>query len=29
MFEKLEKKDPEHFALLQYKKYKMAAGGVT
>jgi type IV secretion system protein VirD4 len=26
MFEKLEKKDPEHFAVLQYKKYKMAAG---
>jgi type IV secretion system protein VirD4 len=26
MFEKLEKKDPEHFAILQYKKYKMAAG---
>ena len=26
MFEKLEKKDPEHFAVLQYKKFKMAAG---
>ncbi|GHU86935.1 conjugal transfer protein TraG [Clostridia bacterium] len=26
MFEKLEKKDPEHFALLQYRKYKMSAG---
>jgi len=26
MFEKLEKKDPEHFAVLQYKKYKLAAG---
>jgi type IV secretion system protein VirD4 len=26
MFEKLEKDDPEHFAVLQYKKYKMAAG---
>ena len=29
MFEKLAKKDPEHFAVLQYTKYKMAAGGVT
>jgi type IV secretion system protein VirD4 len=29
MFEKLAKKDPEHFAVLQYAKYKMAAGGVT
>jgi len=26
MFEKLEKKDPEHFAVLQYRKYKMSAG---
>ena len=26
MFEKLAKKDPEHFAVLQYTKYKMAAG---
>ena len=26
MFENLEKRDPEHFAVLQYKKYKMAAG---
>ena len=26
MFEKLAKKDPEHFAVLQYAKYKMAAG---
>ena len=27
MFERLEeKKDPEHFAVKQYKKYKLAAG---
>jgi type IV secretion system protein VirD4 len=26
MFEHLEQKDPEHFALKQYKKYKLAAG---
>lgn len=26
MFEELEKKDPEHFAVRQYKKYKLAAG---
>jgi Type IV secretory pathway, VirD4 components len=26
LFEKLEEKDPEHFALKQYKKYKLAAG---
>ena len=26
MFETLEKKDPQHFALRQYKKYKLAAG---
>jgi type IV secretion system protein VirD4 len=26
MFERLAKKDPEHFAVLQYFKYKMAAG---
>ncbi len=26
MFERLAKKDPEHFAVLQYAKYKMAAG---
>ncbi len=26
MFEKLEEKDPEHFAVKQYKKYKLAAG---
>ncbi|AHM55955.1 TRAG family protein [Peptoclostridium acidaminophilum DSM 3953] len=26
MFEALEKKDPQHFAVRQYKKYKLAAG---
>jgi len=26
MFDRLEEKDPEHFAVLQYRKYKMAAG---
>nr|WP_202621092.1 type IV secretory system conjugative DNA transfer family protein [Pseudoflavonifractor sp. 524-17] len=26
MFERLENRDPEHFAVRQYKKYKMAAG---
>ncbi|MEG0154931.1 MAG: type IV secretory system conjugative DNA transfer family protein [Lachnospiraceae bacterium] len=26
MFEQLEKRDPEHFAVKQYKKYKLAAG---
>jgi len=26
MFEQLEQRDPEHFAVRQYKKYKMAAG---
>ncbi|MDL2252784.1 type IV secretory system conjugative DNA transfer family protein [Ruminococcaceae bacterium OttesenSCG-928-I18] len=26
LFDKLEEKDPEHFALKQYKKYKLAAG---
>jgi type IV secretion system protein VirD4 len=29
MFEKLAKKDPEHFAVLQYAKYKMAAGLIS
>jgi len=29
MFEKLAKKDPDHFAVLQYAKYKMAAGVVS
>ena len=28
MFEQLEKRDPEHFAVRQYKKYKLAAGVV-
>ena len=28
MFEQLEKRDPEHFAVRQYKKYKLAAGDV-
>jgi type IV secretion system protein VirD4 len=26
MFDRLEERDPEHFAVLQYRKYKMAAG---
>ena len=29
MFELLEAKDPEHFAVRQYKKYKLAAGKTT
>ena len=28
MFEALEKKKPNHFAVRQYKKYKLAAGDV-
>ena len=28
MFERLEQRDPEHFAVKQYKKYKLAAGVV-
>ncbi len=28
MFEELEERDPQHFAVRQYKKYKMAAGVV-
>ena len=28
MFKKLEKKDPEHFAVRQYRKFKMAAGKI-
>ena len=28
MFERLEEKDPEHFAVKQYKKYKLAAGAL-
>lgn len=26
MFDELEKKDPDHFAVRQYKKYKLSAG---
>jgi type IV secretion system protein VirD4 len=26
MFDRLEARDPEHFALKQYRKYKLAAG---
>mgnify|MGYP002517870973 FL=1 len=29
MFEELEKKKPNHFAVRQYKKYKLAAGVIT
>ncbi len=29
MFEALEQKDPEHFAVRQYRKYKLAAGVIT
>ena len=28
MFDELEQKDPNHFAVRQYKKYKLAAGDV-
>lgn len=28
LFEELEKEEPEHFAVRQYKKYKLAAGDV-
>ncbi len=28
MFDRLEKRNPEHFAVRQYKKYKMAAGDI-
>ena len=28
MFDALEKRDPQHFAVRQYKKYKMAAGDI-
>ena len=28
LFERLEEKDPEHFAVKQYKKYKLAAGDI-
>ena len=29
LFDALEQKDPDHFALRQYKKYKLAAGGAV
>lgn len=29
MFERLEQRDPEHFAVRQYRKYKLAAGDVS
>ena len=29
MFDKLEESDPDHFALRQYKKFKLAAGVAT
>lgn len=29
MFQELEERDPQHFAVRQYKKYKMAAGVVS
>ena len=29
MFEELEKKKPDHFAVRQYKKYKLAAGVIS
>ena len=29
MFDELEQKDPNHFAVRQYKKYKLAAGVIT
>jgi len=29
MFENLEKRNPKHFAVRQYKKYKLAAGDAT
>jgi len=28
MFERLERKKPQHFAVRQYKKYKLAAGSI-
>jgi len=28
LFEELEKEEPEHFAVRQYKKYKLAAGDI-
>ena len=29
MFEALEEREPEHFAVRQYKKYKLAAGVIS
>lgn len=29
LFDELEEKDPNHFAVRQYKKYKLAAGVTT
>jgi hypothetical protein len=29
MFDELEQKDPNHFAVRQYKKYKLAAGVIS
>ena len=29
LFDELEEKDPDHFAVRQYKKYKLAAGDAT
>ena len=29
IFQELEERDPQHFAVRQYKKYKMAAGVVS
>jgi type IV secretion system protein VirD4 len=29
LFDELEAKDPNHFAVRQYKKYKLAAGVAT
>ena len=29
LFDELEEKDPNHFAVRQYKKYKLAAGVVS
>ena len=29
LFEDLEKRNPEHFAVRQYKKYKLAAGVIS
>ena len=29
IFERLQKNDPQHFAVRQYTKFKMAAGGAS